>query len=353
MRRVSTRLVLVVALAVVTPVAAAGPELSVATTCDSTPIAAGATVTVPVVFRAGTSDAGSPNAVSAADFAVTFAADVFDVGDVRLPAGLASSGNWTLAWERTLGQPEVPGRVGILVAPELVTPVPTLPDAAIVELLLVARADAPDRCVAIEIPIDSVVLSTPPLGHAIAPGRVTSGGVAITTTVAELCRDCADNDGDDLIDLADPDCGAGALTFTGKRERIAVKDGTDSDAVIDLRGTLDAAFDDVTGPLRLDLRLEGGVQPACHVVEAAIAKRKGSRHTRAYLFTDASEALVAKLISDLDDGRSTLAVKLHGLALPEASALSVSLWLGNVPFHARVPFEKTTHQGHVYRQAEE
>ncbi len=105
MRRVSTRLVLVVALAVVAPVAAAGPELSVATPCDSTPIAAGATVTVPVVFRAGTSDAGSPNAVSAADFPVTFAADVFDVTDVRLPAGLASSGNWTLAWERTLGQP--------------------------------------------------------------------------------------------------------------------------------------------------------------------------------------------------------------------------------------------------------
>ncbi len=59
-----------------------------------------------------------------------------------------------------------------------------------------------------------------------------------------------------------------------------MKDGTDSGGVVDLRGSLDAAFEDITGPLRVELRQEGSVPPACHGMEALVVKRNGGRQAR-------------------------------------------------------------------------
>ena len=323
----------------VTMTSAAGPELSVGASCDTDRIGGGAAVTVPITFRAGTGDAGLPNGVSAIDFAVTFAADALTVSDVRPSAGLAP-GTWTFDWERTLGLPETPGRVGIAIAPEFQFPLPTLPDGPIAELVLTGATTGESRCLAIEIPPDSVVLSTPPLGLAITPGSVTGGGVAVT----ELCQDCADNDGDGLIDLADPDCGARPISA-----QVMVKRTKHGVASPSIRGTIATALEELAGPVRLSLRPEG-VEPAtCFAVEAQVSGRKGKKNRRTYKLSIAGKK-VATLVSNLKKSRTTMAGKLSGLALPpDARGLSVSLWLGSDPFHVTIPLKKSSKKGEVYR----
>ena len=339
-----------VALGLAARIVAAGPELVVGTRCDSTAVPTGGQVTVPIDFATGTGDAGQPNAVSAAEFLVTFAADAFAVTEVRLPAALAASGSWTLDWERTLGLTEVPGRIMVAVTPTFQVPLPTLASGTLAELVLEALPTDQNRCVAVEIPVGSIVFSAPPLGVAVPPGPITDGGVAINAGHGpELCGDCADNDGDQLIDLADPDCEAEPAAFGGRREKVVVKRRRGGDVRVSLRTTLPAAFEDIAGPLRVELRQEGSDPPACHGMEALVVKRTVDDGKRGYLFVSNGKK-VAKLVSSLPDGRSKLVARFPGPVLEgSASPLSVAIWVGNVPFHATVPLKKSTSTGQVYR----
>ena len=349
-RRIELALLLVLGLGA--NAAAAGPELAVGATCGANTVAPGATLTVPITFRAGTSDKGAANEVSAADFVVSFAADAFTVGAVQLPQGLAATGQWTVDWEGTIENGQVvPGRAGILLAPNFEFPVPRLPDGTIVELVLVAMGAA--RCVPIEIASDSVVLSAPPVGLEIAAGPIAGGGAMITggpppPPPAEQCQDCADNDGDGLTDLADPDCGARPATFAGKPEKVTVRRKKSGAVLVTMRGTLPKAFDEATETLRVVLLPAGTGAEGCFTLEAAGTGR-GKKRKRTYLFKRGGKKM-ATLISDLKHGRSTLAATLTGVPVPpQAPSLSVSIWSGNDPFYADLQLKKCTKKVCTYK----
>lgn len=319
--------------ALVTATAAAGPELIVGTSCDNDRIGGAATVTVPITFRAAVADNGQPNAVSALDFAVTFAPDALSVSDVRPTAALDLEA-WSFDWQRTLGLPETPGRVTIAIAPQFNRLLPTLPDGPIAELVLTGAATGQSRCVPIEIPADSVQLSKPPLGTWLDPGPVTGGGVTIT----EMCQDCADNDGDGLVDLADPDCGAKPLAAT----QMMLKRTKRGSAAPKMTSTIGAALEKLTGPVRLTIRPEG-VEPAtCLTLEAQVSKSKRKRNRRTYVLKNRDGKKVAKLESNLKKARTSMKDgKLTGLTPPlDATSFSVSLWLGDDPFYATITCKK-------------
>lgn len=337
MRTRRRSLVTLLLLGLAVDAAAAGPELTVSVACNTNQVGTGTTVTVPITFRAGSADSGQPNAVSAIDMVVTFASDAFAVADVRLPGPLASSGSWAVDWERSLGLLETPGRVRIALAPEVAFPVPTLPDGTVVELTLIAMANGQSRCVPVEIAADSVVLSRPPVGLAVAPGPITNGGVAIT----ELCQNCVDDDSDGLIDLADPDCGAAPISFAAKPEKLTVIRKKNGTVLVKVRGSLPKAVGAV-GRLRVELRPEGVTPPACPAVEEDV-KCKGKKKKRCTFRQGA-------LIVHPKKQRTMLVATLSRFEVPPGTRrLSLSAWVGAERFYASVPLKKTAPKGDTYR----
>jgi hypothetical protein len=183
----------------------AGPELRVGASCESTGAAPGSDVAVGIAFAAGTDESsGRRNEVAAVDFTLRFDPGALTVTDVSLAPTLAESGRWEADWEGSLGRPSSPGSVTVALAPKFAAPpLPSLPDGPLVEVTLAVAADAAPQCSALGL--DGVEFSTPPLGLPLAAGDLANGAVDVG---GEGCADCRDNNGDGLLDLGDPDCGA-------------------------------------------------------------------------------------------------------------------------------------------------
>ncbi len=84
----------------------------------------------------------------------------------------------------------------------------------------------------------------------------TSTPVTTTTTTGnEICNNCVDDDGDGLIDNADPDCCTETGTFNVTRVRIVPRHGNASDAKLRVTGTLDGASFSSVDPRQEDVSL--------------------------------------------------------------------------------------------------
>jgi hypothetical protein len=331
---------------------AAGPELHVGASCETTTVEPGSPVTVPIEFRTGTDDGGVPNRVSAIDFQLQFP-EQFTVIDVVLAARLDDSGFRAPQWQGSVGLPIVPGQTQIALEPEFALPLPELTDGPVVEVTLALAADAAGGCAAMTLVPESVQFSAPPQGLGVDAGPLGNGaiqiaGTAVTTTVpastttttlaqSEQCGDCVDNDGNGAIDLADPACGAQAVVV--KRVKIAGRNTQ--------KALLQAELPMVVTPDDLSPHVAMWVEPPAaepsHCALPVLAPgefRMKDRKKGAQLRFKAKTGTVRKLTLSASEarGRTTLTAVLVGVGIPEdAGIVEIGLELGDRSFFERVP----------------
>jgi len=145
------------------------------------------------------------------------------------------------------------------------------------------------------------------------------------------CGNCADDDGDGLADLEDPDCCAGgpALNLT----RALVKPAK-TGSRLTLKGALGGTIPDATTTgLSVQLRPPGGGQLLCARIPASNLRRKA----KAVRFTDKkgrlAEAggLASIVMKSKKDGSVALSIagKKAGFATPAAGPLAITLGFGD------------------------
>jgi hypothetical protein len=317
MRRTMT-LVLAIGLAIARRDALAAPVLAVGTTCDASVVATGGDLVVPMTLTGG----GTP--LSAVDFRVTFSPQALALSDVRAPAALAALDTFEVAWDGALLPPEArsPGAAQIAVAPNFAVPVPTLPDGAIAELVFHATTGTVG-CEAITVDAAATVFSTPPLGTAVA-GTSQSGGVQAGGVQAgpEVCDNCADDNGDGAIDLADASCASQPLTLS----KIVKAPGTKP---LKVRAVLSGAVTSLGTAVQLAVTTNGA-SVVC--ADVPVAQFKSKKKGKQFVFKGAGNPISRIVLATPKSGGTKVTAILKGIGTLGAGDVGVSLRVGDGAF---------------------
>jgi hypothetical protein len=154
-----------------------------------------------------------------------------------------------------------------------------------------------------------------------------------TTTVpqAELCDDCADNDGGGAIDLADAACGATGLVVS----RAVVNSGkarTSTDDRVTVRVDLPAAIGDVSRGVYVALA-GTGAPTVCQTVPASAFR--GNRKRTVFTYRRPGTGLVLLRLAQRR-GRTQAFVRVKGIPSADRS-LALSLAVGDARYRGAVP----------------
>lgn len=300
--------------------ALAAPALQVAAACATTCVVPGGAVTVPIAFTAGGAAVGS------IDFTL------LHDPDLRFSAAARGAALPAVDWVAPLTPPTVvPGRLPVQIAPQFRLPLPAAPDGELALLTFTADAAAPEGCRSLSFAPDAPVFSDNQLGARVPGAPATPGGLTVartcvappttvtttsTTTsstlaAAEVCANCADDDADGLLDLADPDCGAAPLAVT----RVVVVPGRRPTAprTLTAKLTVPAAVPRVTLPVRVALTTGATSLLPCGD-ELAPSRFKKRRGKRTLVATRRTASGVTKVVlAPAKSGGTTVTLTARGL----------------------------------------
>ena len=148
----------------------------------------------------------------------------------------------------------------------------------------------------------------------------------------EVCDDCTDNDGDGLVDLADPDCQATALLVV-KATVNRGKPQTSADDRVTVAASLGVPVRDLGGGVRIALG-STGTPLACELIPASSFSANRKRTSFTYKRGGAGLVLV-RLKQKKGVTQVTLTLKGQTLAGSD-QVLAVSLGVGGGRYHGSV-----------------